>query len=510
MVSPKPDKKKPSQKPVLLAGLLACLLLPSCASSPWAKDLERSLAADPSLEDGSLFGGASPAEGSSPQASPSPTEAQLPFNFPTEIPRYPGAELLSVSTPDRASTNFSTGAGITQTQWTTSDAAEQVQQFYRNQFQAEGWQIGSSSSEATADSSIITATRDGLQVTVSTDTTDSGASPASPASPSSSASPASPASPISRSTEFTLEYEFSDTETIAQSPAAGASNTPANSATTAPQPGDPAFIGPVPPANWGTSTASTGSQGSPAPATVAAADSQTFSDLTQAPAELQPYLTDLATLGALPLQANTATSDNATGGNLQPNQAITRREYARWLVATNNLIYTDQPSRQIRLAVASDQAVFQDVPSRDPDFGVIQGLANAGLIPSPLSGDATVVTFRPDAPLTREELVAWKVPIDLRQALPNATVEAVQQTWGFQDAARIEPEALQAVLADFQNGDSANIRRAFGYTTLFQPDKPVTRAEAAAALWFFGYQGDGRSAKDALSANPAQSPQLPQ
>jgi hypothetical protein len=52
-------------------------------------------------------------------------------------------------------------------------------------------------------------------------------------------------------------------------------------------------------------------------------------------------------------------------------------------------------------------------------------------------------------------------------------------------------------LADFQNSEQANIRRVFGYTTLFQPKKPVTRAEAAAALWYFGSQGEGLSAKEA-------------
>ena len=88
----------------------------------------------------------------------------------------------------------------------------------------------------------------------------------------------------------------------------------------------------------------------------------------------------------------------------------------------------------------------------------------------------------------------WKVPLDLRRGLPAATLDAVRETWGFQDAASIEAKALKAVLADFQNGDIANIRRAFGYTTLFQPKKAVTRSEAASTLWYFGFQGDGRSA----------------
>jgi hypothetical protein len=203
---------------------------------------------------------------------------------------------------------------------------------------------------------------------------------------------------------------------------------------------------------------------------------------------LQPYINDLAQLGLLNI---------GTATQFRPNQVITRREYARWLVAANNRLFRDQPANQIRLGSASAQPAFQDVPRSDPDFGAIQGLAEAGLIPSPLAGDSTTVTFRPDAPLTRENLLLWKVPIDSRQSLPTASISAVQQTWGFQDAARIDPKALRAVLADFQNGDQANIRRAFGYTTLLQPKKPVTRAEAGAVLWYFGAQGEGVSAQDA-------------
>lgn len=232
---------------------------------------------------------------------------------------------------------------------------------------------------------------------------------------------------------------------------------------------------------------------SPAPSTERSAEG--FTDLEQAPAELRSYLTELTELTELKV--------SSTDGKFNPNQTITRREYARWLVAVNNEIFSDRPARQIRLAPAADQPAFQDVPKSDPDYGAIEGLAEAGLIPSTLTGDATTTTFRPDAPLTREDLIRWKVPVDLRQSLPNATVESVQQTWGFQDAARIEPRALRAVLADYQNGDLSNIRRAFGYTTLLQPKKPVTRAEAAAVLWYFGAQGDGVSAKDVLQGRSA-------
>jgi hypothetical protein len=109
----------------------------------------------------------------------------------------------------------------------------------------------------------------------------------------------------------------------------------------------------------------------------------------------------------------------------------------------------------------------------------------------------------------------WKIPLDTRQPLPKASIEAIKETWGFQDAAKIDPQAAKAVLADFQTGEQANIKRAFGFTTLFQPKKTVTYAEAAATIWYFGTQGEGRSAKEALqiqqqppSITPTPTPSL--
>jgi hypothetical protein len=216
-------------------------------------------------------------------------------------------------------------------------------------------------------------------------------------------------------------------------------------------------------------------------------------------------------LGVLSIKPSGSKSNPAaTSSQFQPNKAITRREYARWLVAANNQIFANRPGQQIRLASETSQAAFKDVPRIDPDFQSIQALAEAGLIPSALTGDSTAVLFRPDAPLTRENLILWKVPLDTRQALPTASIDAVKQTWSFQDAAKIDPKALRAVLADFQNSEQANIRRVFGYTTLFQPKKPVTRAEAAATLWYFGSQGEGLSAKEALKLKSNPTPETPQ
>jgi hypothetical protein len=204
------------------------------------------------------------------------------------------------------------------------------------------------------------------------------------------------------------------------------------------------------------------------------------------------YVADLTQIGVF-TSADTATKNNTPATS----RGVTRREYVRWLVAAYNKINSPKPTQQLRLATADAKPAFQDVPTTNPDFPSIQGLAEAGLIPSPLSGDATSVLFRPDTPLTREQMILWKVPLDSHQPLPAASLDAVKQTWGFQDAGKVEPKALRAVLADFQNGDRSNIRRVFGYTTLFQPKKTVNLGEVAATIWYFGADSEGLSAKDA-------------
>jgi hypothetical protein len=209
------------------------------------------------------------------------------------------------------------------------------------------------------------------------------------------------------------------------------------------------------------------------------------------------YLTELSELGVLsPTEAQQPLSS-----------IVNRREYARWLLVAHNKIYQANPSQQLKLATVDTPPSFIDVPANHPDFIAIQSLANAGIIPSALSDSSSSGAFQPDVPLTREELILWKVPLDNRQALPTASVAVVQKNWGFQDTAKISPAMLSSVLADYQNGDKSNIRRAFGYTTLFQPQKPVTLAETLSTIWYFG-TNDGRSAHDAIinTSSPPPSP----
>ncbi len=459
----------PSQRPAIL--LLAAFLasLTACANSPSAKNLEQSLAADSRLQNNpSVFSTPNGREENRP--TPNTATVQLPGDFPQEIPLYPNAQLQPI-TP---STSNSGQASI---RALSSDPSNLIASFYQKQFQTNNWHLQPSTN--VLDGNFV-AQRNDLQVKVSIQ----------PKSVTGNAN-STPNQPQT-ATEVVIQYDRNSSATATTSTKSDSPQiSPSGDTTTStksdqiPQPGEAQFIGPVPPADFVKQ-----------PAPVATANTLQFSDLNKAPSEFRQYIQDLAALGVLPLDTTTAKSVANTG--FEANKVITRSTYARWLVAANNAMNANSAAKQIRLASDSAQPVFSDVPRTHPDFAVIQGLAEAGLIPSPLSGDATAVLFRPDAPLTREQLILWKVPLDTRTSLPQATLDAVKQTWGFQDIGTIDSRALRAVLADFQNGEQSNIRRVFGYTTLFQPKKPVTRAEAAAALWYFGTQGEGISAKDAL------------
>jgi hypothetical protein len=474
------------KSPIIFLSLVVILnSLTACSTSPVARNLEQSLAADSKLkENPTVFGTAN--QNQSP-AQPTPVGAQLPADFPPEIPKYPNAELQEF-TPANGS------VGNNSLRWQSSDPSNFITSFYLGEFQKNNWNIVQRPTDETVP--VLQARRNDLQLKLTIQPkTVVGNANAKPNQP-------------QTATEILMGYTRNPSPTAlgTSTPNSSTPNSPTPS--DVPQPGDPQFIGPVPPTQ-GTpptpnSTATPTQTSTPTTSNPTASNGtsstsgQQFSDINSAPPQLRQYIQDLAALGVLSVDNNTAKSNTATPNNqFQPGKNITRREYARWLVSANNAMYANNPAKQIRLASSSNQPAFTDVPSKDSDFPVIQGLAEAGLIPSPLSGDSTSVLFRPDAPLTREQLILWKVPLDTRQALPAANLEAVKQTWGFQDAGKIDPRALRAILADHQNGEQANIRRVFGFTTLFQPKKPATRGEAAATLWFFGTQGEGISATEA-------------
>ncbi|KAJ4954499.1 hypothetical protein NE237_011282 [Protea cynaroides] len=178
--------------------------------------------------------------------------------------------------------------------------------------------------------------------------------------------------------------------------------------------------------------------------------------------------------------------------DVQPGDLCTRREYARWLVSASSALSRSTISKvypAMYIENVTDLA-FDDITPEDPDFPSIQGLAEAGLISSNLSRRDMLSSideepksffFSPESPLSRQDLVSWKMALDKRQ-LPEVDRQILHQHSGFIDIDKINPDAWPALVADLSAGEHGIMALAFGYTRLFQPEKPVTKAQAAIAL----------------------------
>ncbi|GFZ15354.1 hypothetical protein Acr_24g0015440 [Actinidia rufa] len=176
---------------------------------------------------------------------------------------------------------------------------------------------------------------------------------------------------------------------------------------------------------------------------------------------------------------------------VQPGDLCTRREYARWLVSASSTLSRSTVSKVYPAMYIENvtELAFDDITPEDHDFSSIQGLAEAGLIASKLSrsnipsvdDDQSSLCFSPGSPLSRQDLVTWKMALEKRQ-LPEADRKVLHQLSGFIDIDKINPDACPALVADLSAGENGIVTLAFGYTRLFQPDKPVTKAQAAIAL----------------------------
>ncbi|PKI50727.1 hypothetical protein CRG98_028869 [Punica granatum] len=179
--------------------------------------------------------------------------------------------------------------------------------------------------------------------------------------------------------------------------------------------------------------------------------------------------------------------------DVQAGDLCTRREYARWLVSASSALSRNTISKVYPAMYIENvtELAFDDITPEDPDFVFIQGLAEAGLISSKLSRrdilssaadeDESPYYFFPESPLSRQDLVSWKMALEKKE-LPEADRKVLHQLSGFIDVEKIHPDACPALVADMSSGEQGIIALAFGYTKLFQPEKPVTKAQAAVAL----------------------------
>lgn len=164
------------------------------------------------------------------------------------------------------------------------------------------------------------------------------------------------------------------------------------------------------------------------------------------------------------------------GKEFNPFKPVTRAEYVTWLFKANNLLKND--ANKIRLAPHIEPQ-FSDLPSSHPAYKYAQALANAGYSVGYDDG-----TFKPDQPITREEMIGMKVGLDKGKNIkPDRGM--MDYAWKFSDSKEVDDRFTGYIYQDYHNGGpkGTNIQRAFGKIGTFKPKQTVVRAEAAATLW---------------------------
>jgi hypothetical protein len=191
----------------------------------------------------------------------------------------------------------------------------------------------------------------------------------------------------------------------------------------------------------------------------------TFTDISGVSGEKE--IQQLAELGVI----------ETSSREFQPQAPITRGQFIAWLVKTYNELHR----KPIRLPQGTTSA-FPDVPSAHKYFTFIQAAHNAGFLAGFEDGN-----FQPDEILTREQMIVLKnrldVPVVRDARSPDALRNFIGKTRGFTDVDQISDRYLPYIAFDLGNGASNfNFARVYGKTTIFAPQKPVTRSEAAIVL----------------------------
>jgi hypothetical protein len=204
-----------------------------------------------------------------------------------------------------------------------------------------------------------------------------------------------------------------------------------------------------------------------------------------------------------------------SSGAFNPGGTITRADYVRWLVKANNAIWAGDPSRQIRPS-SDGKSAYPDVATSHQDFAYIQGMYDSGF-----AVGFPDKTFKPDMPLTHEQMIAIKESVD-RGGVDKYYVDFWDSTMpNWKDRLQINKQFRGAIAEDAHADRTAtaqgqptyvidNVGRSFGAIAMFRPQHPVTRAEAALSIWKIGAHTDKRGANEApRSAAEALAPPTP-
>jgi hypothetical protein len=212
----------------------------------------------------------------------------------------------------------------------------------------------------------------------------------------------------------------------------------------------------------------------------------------------QKEITELAQLAVV----------DPVSGTFDPGAPIKRRDFIRWLVKSNNVLWSDTPGKQVKLADKTETSSFPDVSVSDPDFPYVQGMQDAGY-----SVGFPDKKFRPDQPLSREQMFAIKNVFDRGSVDPGFVKDitfarnTAMPAW--KDKQSISKTYVPGI-ATGASGGAQSFALVYGASSLFHPQTPVTRAQAAVLVTVVGdhvfYGGAPRTAAQALAAAAIASP----
>jgi S-layer homology domain len=235
------------------------------------------------------------------------------------------------------------------------------------------------------------------------------------------------------------------------------------------------------------------SAASPASSAGGAASAGTYTDTSGVNGEKE--ITTLAQLGVV----------DPPSGTFDPGGPIKRREFVRWLVKANNALWSDTPTKLLKLADSTEKSSFPDITTSDPDFPYIQGMQDAGY-----SEGFPDKTFRPDQILTREQMFAIKNVFDRGSVDPGLVKDltfartTVMPPW--KDKPSIS-KTYVAAIATGAGGGGDSFGRVYGASSLFRPQEPVTRAQAAVMVSVIGDHvfagGTQRTAAQKAAVSPS-------
>ncbi|WP_198360506.1 S-layer homology domain-containing protein [Thermincola potens] len=157
------------------------------------------------------------------------------------------------------------------------------------------------------------------------------------------------------------------------------------------------------------------------------------------------------------------------GNKFNPDSPITRGEFMNWL-------FYYKSRRQVKKEEPT-VPTFPDVPPGHRYYAIIEGVAGAGGVAGFPDG-----TFKPDKAMTREEMAliwsAYRDEFELSGHNKGADPEKerINLSWFCDDHQKIGREFMFAV-----SKQDLWLEKIYK-TPIFEPQKPVTRAEAAAFI----------------------------